>query len=329
MGGSYINKLIDHEEMLAKLYTAFASAFPGEKKFWESIVKEEMHHKCILESLEEKVKSGEWVFKKPVYLYGYITDSIEWISRLINRIENSGMTLQEALHTALTAEKGIIETKYMDFVSEDNNPDARMVLNAIKEETSDHIKKIEDKANSMKWRFFGKTKRTASTHTVIESTDSMEAAKQAQRDILQCLVALEENASMLYTIYQNKFPDYADFWTKYAAEEMQHASMIKSLFNYLEKGHLFKKIGAFDKEQLIKEIEFIMDTQNKARQSEITMDDAVNTALKLEIMLSESSFYKEVESSAPEYQHVCQRMMELLEKHKQKLHEKLMSLRKQ
>ncbi len=328
MGSSYIRKIMEHEEALQILYSCFASAFPKYREFWEQIAQEELRHKQMTLVLDQKTKTGEFGFRRPDYLYSNLVDSIQFVTNIIQRVETKGITMREALATAVKAESNMLESKYMEVIHEDSES-AKRILGILRQDTESHLKKIKKEAGKFKWHVLGGKTCKPSIHFEINQKSMIDEAKQAQLEILECLVSLEESLSTLYNTYQTKLDDYSDFWAKIATEEMQHAAMLKTLYPYLQKGNLFQNIGRFNKEAMIKEIDNILDIEYSAKNKTLTMQEALHNALKLETQLAESSFYSTVESASPEFKVICERMTSVLHEHKKRLQDKTIAYQKE
>ena len=93
---------------------------------------------------------------------------------------------------------------------------------------------------------------------------------ETQLKVIKLLAEHEKAISQLYKEYARKFSEQKDFWSKIAAEEIEHASWIFKLRSQAEKGSLYFKEGRFKTEAIITSLEYIKnqitEAQNKKYQ---------------------------------------------------------------
>ena len=65
-------------------------------------------------------------------------------------------------------------------------------------------------------------------------------------DIIEMLAKNEEAVSHLYSAYADRFPEYKDFWSGLAAEEIGHATELRKLCEIAGEGSLYIKEGRFN-----------------------------------------------------------------------------------
>ena len=120
---------------------------------------------------------------------------------------------------------------------------------------------------------------------------------------LEAIDALAENEMLisgLYRIFSKRFPDYHDFWSKMAEEEMQHASMIRSLVPEVKEGTVRFKTEGMDKTSIDMFHDYLKFSLARAREQDIPLKDAFETALAIEHDLIERSFFDLFETDTSE-----------------------------
>jgi len=316
----YILLLTKHEAALSCLYNCFGSTLPESKNFWRQLANEELEHRDIVIELEEKLETGEYQFAVPQFHHAAVEKSLDWIRTIRQRMEQEGLTMNTALKIALTIERGILESDFFDFLDV-SNLEAKALCESLTKYTETHLKRIEDEAHKLKWNFVG---NKVHFPNIAEAewepcVDPAIKIKAAQATILDGLISLEETASRMYNTYDDLLPDTDHFWGKLAAEEMQHAAMLRKLHETLEAGNIFYNLGQFDNNELATQIEFMTNKEFEARKYGITAQTALKYALAVEHFMAESSFYDIVDSDSEEYKIVAKRLRELTEKHISKL----------
>ena len=120
---------------------------------------------------------------------------------------------------------------------------------------------------------------------------------------LEAIDALAENEmliSRLYRIFSKRFPDYHDFWSKMAEEETQHASMIRSLVPEVKEGTVRFKTEGMDKTSIDMFQDYLKFSLARARDQDILLKDAFETALAIEHDLIERSLFNLFEADTSE-----------------------------
>lgn len=322
VAGPYTRLLAEHEGAMAALYDTLANSITSAESFWRTMSREEMIHQNLVLKIDENLQKGEWKFKRPMFVTSGIVDSLEWIANHKSEVETKGISMREALKLALNLETGMIEANFFDVLDSD---DAVMieVVETQTAYTKAHIRRLQKEAKRLKWRIFGSRKLfpkgEAKTLTRGELKTNIKAA---QANMLGMLIAMEEAASRLYIAFSERVPGYS-IWGVMAAEELQHATMLKTLYKLLEDGKVFYNVEHFNRKTLEEITAFIQNAEFDARHEKLSRHQAVCIALKIEKSMTEHGFYSTVTSDAPEFQIIAARLVQLTKEHVVKLDEEM------
>jgi|GEM_PF-762868 len=327
IAGPYTRLLAEHEEAMAALYSTFADAITEAKPFWQIMSTEEMGHKALILKIDEKLRSGEWKFRRPVFITSSIIDSLEWISARRKDIEKEGISMREALKMALKLETGMIESSFFDVLKGDN---AEMI-EAVQTQTAytrAHVQRLQKEAKRLKWKIFGKRRLFPKVEAKSLTREELKNnIKASQANMLGMLISMEEAASRLYNTYGQRFDDKDNFWAKFGAEELQHATMLRTMYKLLEDGKLFHNVEHFNRKALEDMVEFILNAEFDARHDQVSHHEAVSTALKIELSMLERGFYSVVTSDAEEFQIIASRLVKLTKAHTARLEAEMLRVR--
>lgn len=137
----------------------------------------------------------------------------------------------------------------------------------------------------------------------------MNAKKQvveAQKAILKGLIKWETHIAELYTAYAKRCPEKKDFWLKIAAEEKSHAAMLKGFMRQLDEGYLFINIGSLREDEMAEEIELIDTAAMESLKIGTGHQEALATALKIEVSHMDVGFYENVDSTLPTFKLIAE-----------------------
>ena len=127
---------------------------------------------------------------------------------------------------------------------------------------------------------------------------------ETQLKVIKLLAEHEKAISQLYKEYARKFPEQKDFWSKIAAEEMEHASWIFKLRSQAEKGSLYFKEGRFKIEAIKTSLEYVKSQITEAQNNKISAKNALSVARDLESGLIEKKFFEVFEPDCREIKQV-------------------------
>ena len=127
---------------------------------------------------------------------------------------------------------------------------------------------------------------------------------ETQLKVIKLLAEQEKAISQLYREYARKFPEQKDFWSKIAAEEIEHASWIFKLRSQAEKGSLYFKEGRFKIEAIKTSLEYVKSQITEAQNNKISAKNALSVARDLESGLIEKKFFEVFEPDCREIKQV-------------------------
>jgi len=123
------------------------------------------------------------------------------------------------------------------------------------------------------------------------------------KEPLEAIELLAENEmviSRIYSVFSERFPDYHDFWEAMATEEIQHAEMIRSVVPDVKEGTVRFKAQSLDDTSVGMFRDYLKFSLARAREQDIPLKDAFETALAIEHDLIERSFFDLFEADTTE-----------------------------
>jgi rubrerythrin len=123
------------------------------------------------------------------------------------------------------------------------------------------------------------------------------------KEPLEAIEMLAENEmviSRIYRVFSKQFPGYHDFWERMAAEEIQHADMIRSVLPDLKEGTVRFRAERLDETSAGMFRDYLKFSLGRAREQDIPIKDAFETALAIEHDLIERSFFDLFEADTEE-----------------------------
>ena len=319
LAGPYTRMLAEHEKAIGDLYGLFAETFPSAEPFWRDLARKEAGHRALILKVEERMMKGEWAFRRPGYTTSAIADSLARLAAQREAIQRDGISMRDALKLAIEIESGLAESKSFE-ITENDTAEMMNAIRSLADESGAHAKMLRLEARRLKWRIVGRRvyrpKATARTYSELQSS-----IKAAQGHMLGLLVSLHEATSALYNAYAERVTDRSDFWARMAAEEMQQASMLRSLYKILEQGKVFHNVERFGRKAIQAEADFILDAEFKARHGRCSIYGSVNVALRAERSLCKSGFYATATSDSPEFKVIAASMSRHIDEHIRRLEE--------
>ena len=309
LAGPYTRLLAEHEGDLVDLYRAFAELIPSAQEFWNRMAAEKEAHRTMVENIGEQFQNGKWHFQRPAFATAVVVDSCRRVVSMTEQVRRSGVTMRDALHYALEIERGKIESEFLQIVDVDTSVTMEIV-ESMRGFTRAHVRHLENEAKRLKWLIGGTKKERSGLRREghLSRRAIQDSVKAAQAAMIGHLVSLEEAVSGLYGTFSQRLEECSAYWAKIAAEEMQHAMMVRGLYKVLDKGHVFFNVERFNSKELLGQIEWILDMDYAAHHEDLSRYKAINTALRIEQSLAERRFYATVKSDAPEFKFVAERM---------------------
>jgi len=146
---------------------------------------------------------------------------------------------------------------------------------------------------------------------------------QYQSTLLEMLATHEELISNLYKIYAGKIISHNDFWSKIAAEEIEHAQWIRNLQEKIKENLVLFKEGRFSKWVVQSSLDYTQKKIIEAQNNPITAVEALNTALERERSMIESKVFEIFKSDAKELEIVLAALSAGTQDHIERLQEAL------
>lgn len=138
---------------------------------------------------------------------------------------------------------------------------------------------------------------------------------QEELKIIELLSQNELTISKLYSTYAEKFPEYAEFWTKIAQEEVNHSDAVLKLTKYLDNKKLFFNPDRFTQETINHSINFKKKLIEEAQTQNISFINAISMAFTLEEALLEKNFFEIFETDDPKFQEAMDYLAKSTQKH--------------
>jgi hypothetical protein len=139
--------------------------------------------------------------------------------------------------------------------------------------------------------------------------------KEEQFDVIELLAIHERKVSQLYKAYAKEFPDYQDFWSTLAAEEIEHAKLVcklKELSVVYDRDRL--KIAAIQKS-----IDHLKYQIAKIQEGGVTLINALSVALDLEKSIMDGKIFEMLKGYSTEAKHVLRELTDAVIKHVEKI----------
>ena len=142
------------------------------------------------------------------------------------------------------------------------------------------------------------------------------------KEPLEAIEMLAENEmviSRIYKVYSERFPEYRDFWETMAKEEVQHADMIRSLVPEVKEGTVRFKAQRLDETSAGMFRDYLKVSLAGAREQDMPIKDAFETALAIEHDLIERSFFDLFEADTGELTLIFEGLTSSIREHHRRL----------
>lgn len=143
---------------------------------------------------------------------------------------------------------------------------------------------------------------------------------------IDLLIGHEELVGSLYGVYAEKFPDLTDFWKKIASDERGHAGMLKGLRTRIAGGVVAFNRDKFPAQAIILSIEYVEKLIGAAKNTDVPLLGALNTALDIEDGFIEKEYYKVVEGDSEEISELFTRIAGEERRHRDEIKGRLAQL---
>ncbi len=142
------------------------------------------------------------------------------------------------------------------------------------------------------------------------------------KEPLEAIELLAENEmviSRIYRVFSERFPEYQDFWEKMAEEETQHAAMFRSVVPEVKEGTVRFKAQCLDETSFGMFQDYLKFSLARAREQDIPLKDAFETALAIEHDLIERSFFDLFEADRGELMVILEGLASSTREHHRRL----------
>lgn len=284
-----IEQLAQQETAIASLYAAFAEALPEMIDFWGSLVAEEKAHAEVVWKLAELCKTSESKINTHAFNSETIQTNIAYLNRQAETVKANGITALKALSLALDTEKGLIDREFFRVIKSEN-PAIENELAAIQEHTKEHFRHIEQRIEEV---------RSGAAKTSI-----LDASVRVISQLAEC----ERLLSELYGVYRDSIPAMKPFWKTISSCEMQHAASLELLADGMREGRVMASTERISEKGITLLQTLARNAIKQAESRSLSAKDAVVTALSIESAVVEGDFYSTVQSDAPEFRVIAERL---------------------
>lgn len=140
-----------------------------------------------------------------------------------------------------------------------------------------------------------------------------------QPDTIEQLAYHEELVSELYKAYARKFPDYRQFWSELADDEIKHAGWIRALRSKTEKGTRITGNDRFRMVPIPLSLRYVGNQLAHAQKEEMALIKALSIALDIEKSMVEKKFFEVLEGDSSELRDVLAALADQTRKHFEEL----------
>jgi len=139
--------------------------------------------------------------------------------------------------------------------------------------------------------------------------------EQSGTETTRLLAENEAVISLLYRAYAQRFPSHENLWLALADEEKNHADWLRRVSLEIEAGMTHVNEGRFKQRPIEIMREYIGDQLRRAQQDNLTLTDALSTALDIELGLLERDYFKISETDPATVKHTLSDLKSATEEH--------------
>ncbi len=138
-----IQKLMENEMAISRLYEQFGSTFPEDSEFWNEISREELLHFNWLKQLADFVEK-EKIGTRPTSLQSRAAAaSASYVDSVREKCRRGELTREKAYALAYDLENSLLEKNFFSIFEFASTP-YRKIQNEMTRETRKHREKIEE-----------------------------------------------------------------------------------------------------------------------------------------------------------------------------------------
>jgi hypothetical protein len=129
---------------------------------------------------------------------------------------------------------------------------------------------------------------------------------------------LERQLARLYSFFNKKFPG-TELWPFLTEEEAKHECWLKQIIPKISEGSIILFVNDITIKAIEETIEDIISTCENAESKGISLIGAIKTAEKFEMHMLDKDFFKFLDSDAPVYSRILDKLYEDTKRHKELL----------
>jgi rubrerythrin len=137
-----VELLADHEQAISRLYQTYAARFPLHRDFWSQLADEEQQHAKWLRRLLVRVGEGLGYVRPDRVDATIVRNSLARIEKMTEEAHESGFSFTQALDTAMTIEKTLLEAEYFQ-IFEGTAPEVLQVQYFLTDAVREHCQRIQ------------------------------------------------------------------------------------------------------------------------------------------------------------------------------------------
>lgn len=137
--------------------------------------------------------------------------------------------------------------------------------------------------------------------------------------IVEMLAKNEEAVSRLYSAYADRFPEYKDFWSELAVDEIDHASELRKLCEIASSGSLYINEGRFNTTAISTFSSYLEKESEPDRVKASSLINALSVAMHIEESLIERKFFDVFEADSAELKHTLSNLASETARHLEKV----------
>lgn len=136
-----LDELINHEEAVAALYSAYAERFPEHREFWTQLAGEEFAHASWIRDLTSKIEQGQVHFEAGRFRPEAVRTSLRYLEELRSTEELNATSYKSALVLAVDIERALIEKRFFE-VFKTGSPECLGLLDRMEAAIQHHLETL-------------------------------------------------------------------------------------------------------------------------------------------------------------------------------------------
>ncbi|MEE9911231.1 MAG: hypothetical protein K4571_05860 [Deltaproteobacteria bacterium] len=137
-------KLLEQLEIsMSNLYKLFVEKYPQYKELWIYMSQQEMEHAGAVKKLTLMAQDGKLFFDEKLTRTYTVKKVLDTVKETYAQAESNQLSLIGALSVSRDFEQSILEKEFYNYFS-GNDPDVRILLHRLKQETMEHQSRVKD-----------------------------------------------------------------------------------------------------------------------------------------------------------------------------------------